>query len=143
MKKLLLITLSAVLISFSVSGQKPAVLKVPAVVKASFAKQFPKATDVKWEKEDAVYEVTLKNNGQVMTVTLNNKGILTETEVGIKPSDLPAQILKYVREKFKGKTILSADKITAGSKLTYEVNVQKGQALIFDPNGKLLEKAKD
>lgn len=143
MKKLALITLGAILICFSVNAQKLTATKVPAVVKASFAKQFPKATDVKWEKEGKTYEVALKNNGQDMTVSLDAKGTLVETEVGIKSTELPAAVLKYIGEKFKGKTILSADKITAGSKVSYEVVVQKGKALMFDANGKYLESAKD
>ena len=56
---------------------------------------------------------------------------------------LPAAIMKYVSTNFKGKSVLSADKITAGTKVTYEVVVQKGKALIFDANGKFLEKEKD
>lgn len=143
MKKLFLMSACAVLFCFSVNAQKMNSAKVPAVVKASFAKQFPSATDVKWEKEGKTYEVALKNNGQTMTVSLDAKGTLVETEVGIKSSELPAAVLKYVKDNFKGKSVLSADKITAGSKVTYEVVVQKGKALIFDAKGKFLEKEKD
>ena len=143
MKKLVLITLSAILIGVSVNAQKITDAKVPAVLKAAFAKQFPKATDVKWEKEGANYEVALKDNGKEMTVALDAKGTVVETEVGVKTTELPASILKYVGEKFKGKTILSADKITAGGKVSYEVVVQKGKALIFDATGKYLKSAKD
>ena len=143
MKKLVLITLGAVLICYSVNAQKATDAKVPAVVKAAFAKQFPKATDVKWEKEGANYEVALKNNGQKMTVGMDAKGKVTETEVGINAIELPGAVMKYLGEKFKGKPILSADKITAGTQVTYEVVVQAGKALMFDANGKFLKSAKD
>jgi hypothetical protein len=143
MKKLFLISACAVLFCFSVNAQKMDAAKVPAVVKASFAKQFPSATDVKWEKEGKTYEVAIKNNGQTMTVSLDAKGTLVETEVGIKSNELPSAVLKYISNNFKGKTILSVDKITTGSKVTYEVVVQKGKALIFDANGKFLKKEKD
>lgn len=143
MKKIILITIGALMISISVNAQKMNAAKVPPIVKASFAKQFPSATDVKWEKEGKTYEVALKNKDQEMTVSLDAKGTLVETEVGIKSTELPAAVLKFVNDNFKGKTIQSVDKITAGSKVTYEVVVQKGKALIFDAKGKFLEKEKD
>lgn len=133
----------AVLICFSVNAQKMSAAKVPAVVKASFAKQFPSATDVKWEKEGKTYEVELKYNGQNITVSLDAKGKIVETEFGIKSFELPKTTLKYVSDNFKGKPILSAEKITAGSKVSYEVVVQKGKALVFDAKGKFLEKEND
>ena len=139
----MLITAAAVLICFSVNAQKMEASKVPAVVKSSFAKQFPSATDVKWEKEGKTYEVAMKHNGQTMTVSLDAKGTLIETEVGIKSTELPASVLKYVKDNLKGKTVQSADKIMAGNKVTYEVVVEKGKALIFDAQGKFLDKEKD
>ena len=143
MKKLLLMSACAVLFCFSVNAQKMNAAKVPAVVKASFAKQFPTAADVKWEKEGKTYEVALKYNGQNITVSLDGKGTIVETEFGIKSIDLPAPALKYVSDNFKGKPILSADKITAGSKITYEVVVQKGKALMFDEKGTYIKKEND
>lgn len=143
MKKLLLMSACAVLLCISVNAQKMNAAKVPAVVKASFAKQFPTANDVKWEKEGKTYEVALNYNGQNITVSLDGKGTIVETEFGIKSIDLPAPALKYVSDNFKGKPILSADKITAGSKVTYEVVVQKGKALMFDEKGKYIKKEND
>lgn len=143
MKNLILMIAGVLLISFSVNAQKLKPAKVPAVVKTSFEKQFPSATDVKWEKEDNLYEVELKNNGQSMTVSLDAKGTLVETEMGIKTSELPPAILKYVNDNFKGKTIKSAEKNITGKKVTYEVVVPKEKALIFDAKGKFIEKEKD
>jgi uncharacterized membrane protein YkoI len=143
MKKLFLITLGAVLISFSVTAQKLTEAKVPAVVKASFAKQFPKATDVKWEKEGLTYEVACKMDGKEMTVGLDAKGALIETEAGIPTTELPAAVAKAVAEKFKGQKIISVDKINAGTKVTYEVMVKKGEGQVFDPSGKYMGKVKD
>ena len=143
MKRLILISLCTVLICFTVNAQKASNAKVPAVLKAAFAKQYPKATDVKWEKEGVNWEVALKNNGQEMTVAMDPKGTVTEIEAPIKVTELPAAVTKYVAEKFKGKKILSADKITAGTNVTYEVVVQKGKALMFDAAGKYMSTGKD
>lgn len=143
MKKLILLIACAGLFSFSVSAQKMDVARVPAAVKATFAKQFPTATDVNWEKEGKEYEVAFKNKGQAMTVSLDAKGTLLETETGLKSSELPAAIQKYLSDNYKGKTIQSADKTVAGTKVTYEVVVEKGKELVFDANGKFIKKAKD
>jgi Putative beta-lactamase-inhibitor-like, PepSY-like len=155
MKKLALIAICAVLICFTVNAQKATVAKiatktekatdakVPAVLKAAFAKQFPKATDVKWEKEGGDWEVALKNNGKEMTVAMDKKGKVTETEVSIQVAELPGAALKYIATKFKGKPILSVDKITAGTKVSFEVVVQKGKAMMFDENGKYLKTGND
>lgn len=131
------------MICFTVNAQKAADAKVPAVLKTAFAKQYPKATDVKWEKEGANWEVALKNNGKEMTVVLDKKGTVTETEVSIQVAELPGPAMKYIAEKFKGKPILSLDKITAGTKVSYEVVVVKGKALMFDAAGKYMKTAKD
>jgi hypothetical protein len=143
MKRLILISLCTVLICFSVNAQKAADAKVPAVLKTSFAKLYPKAMDVKWEKEGANWEVAFKNLGKEMTVAIDKKGVVTETEVPVVATELPAAAMKYLTEKFKGKPILSVDKITAGSKVSYEVVVQKGKAIMFDANGKYLNTGKD
>ena len=143
MKRLVLIALCSVMICFTVNAQKASDAKVPAVVKAAFAKQYPKATDVKWEKEGGNWEVALKNNGKEMTVVLDKKGTVTETEVPIQVTELPGPAMKYIAEKYKGKPILSLDKITAGTKVSYEVVVVKGKALMFDATGKYLNTGKD
>lgn len=143
MKRFVLISLCTVLICFSVNAQKAPDAKVPAVLKTAFVKQFPKATDVKWEKEGGNWEVALKNNGQEMTVVLDKKGTVTETEVSIQVTELPGAALKYIADKFKGKPILSIDKITSGKKITYEVVVVKGKAMMFNEAGKYLNTGKD
>ena len=46
-------------------GQKIDASKVPAAVKASFAKEYPGITP-KWEKEDGKYEVNFKKDGNIV-----------------------------------------------------------------------------
>ena len=85
-------------VSVAVFAQKS---DAPAVAKAAFAKAYPAATKVKWEKEGKTYEVALNYNGQNITVSLDGKGTIVETEFGIKSIDLPAPALKYVSDNFK------------------------------------------
>ena len=63
MKDLFALLMISVIISFVACGQKLKASKVPAIVKESFAKQFPGAT-AKWEKEDGKFEAgfTFQNN---------------------------------------------------------------------------------
>ena len=131
------------LFCFSVSAQKLMTAKVPTAVLSTFAKQFPAATDANWEKEGKEFEVAFKEKGQPMTVSLDAKGTLLESETSMKSTELPAAILKYLSDNFKGKTILSADKTVAGSKVTYEIVVEKRKELVFDANGKFIKKVKE
>ena len=64
MKKLLLMTALVAAIGFSACAQKLDASKVPAAVKAAFAKQYPGAT-AKWEKENGNYEVNLDRKSVV------------------------------------------------------------------------------
>ena len=143
MKKLLLLIVCIGLFSFPVSAQKLDVSKVPTSVLASFSKQFPAATDIIWEKEGREFEAAFKIKVQAMTVSFSANGTLKETETAAKLAELPAAIRKYVSDNYKGKTIQSADKTVAGTKVTYEVVVEKGKELVFDANGKFIKKVKE
>ena len=70
-------------------------------------------------------------------------GTFTESEVDIKAAVLPATVLAYVKEHYKGKTIKEAAKITkADGAINYEAEVN-GKDVIFDANGKFLKEMKD
>lgn len=142
MKKLLLISALATCISFAACAQKIAAAKVPAAAKAAFAKQYP-GIAAKWEKENGKYEVNFKQKGNTMSVLMDDKGNITETEIDIKGTDLPAAVLAYVKEHYKGKTIKEGAKISkADGTINYEAEVG-GKDVIFDENGKFLKETKD
>ena len=142
MKKLIMMLTLVASIAFSACGQKLDASKVPAAVKAAFTKQYP-GTDAKWEKEAGKYEVNFKQNGNTMSALYEANGTLTETEMDIKVADLPATVLAYVKEHYKGKTIKEGAKITkADGSVNYEAEVA-GKDVIFDATGKFLREAKD
>ena len=129
-------------IGFSACAQKLDASKVPAAVKTAFVKQYPGLT-TKWEKEDGKFEASFKQNGKTMSALFEANGTMTESETDIKVSDLPANILAYVKEHYKGKTIKEGAKITkADGTVNYEAEVD-GKDVIFDSNGKFLKEAKD
>ena len=129
-------------IGFAACAQKLDASNVPAAVKAAFAKQYPGIT-AGWEKEDGNYEVNFKQNGNTMSALYEANGTLTEAEMDIKVSDLPATVQSYIKEHYKGKTVKEAAKITkADGTVNYEAEVS-GKDVIFDAAGKFIKEAKD
>jgi Putative beta-lactamase-inhibitor-like, PepSY-like len=142
MKKLMIMAALAAIVVFSATAQKLDAAKVPAAVKAAFAKQYPGAV-AKWEKEDGKYEAGFKQNGSNMSALFEANGIITESEMDIKVADLPATVLAYVKEHYSGKKIKEGAKITkADGTVNYEAEVD-GKDVIFDANGKFLKEMKD
>lgn len=112
------------------SAQKIAEAKVPAAVKATFAKRH---TGVKahWEMEKQNYEAGFTLNGKETSEVYTPGGVLLETEVSIKSAELPTAVLA----KLKGMKIAEAAKITkADGTISYEAEV-KGKDLLFDSSG--------
>ncbi len=142
MKKLLMMMFIGVSVAFVACGQKIDASKVPAAVKASFAKEYPGITP-KWEKENGNYEVNFKQNGNTMSLLIMPNGSIVETETDIRVDELPATVLAYVKEHYPGKNIKEAAKITrADRSMNYEAEVNH-KDLIFDVNGKFIKEAKD
>jgi hypothetical protein len=142
MKKLIMLPALFAAIAFSACGQKLDASKVPAAVKAAFTKQYPGVT-AKWEKEDGKYEASFKQAGNDVSAMFEPNGTFTESETEMKATDLPAGIVAYVKEHYKGKTIKSGAKITkVDGTINYEAALG-GKDVIFDANGKFLKEVKD
>ncbi|MGM9478350.1 hypothetical protein ACS5PU_18130 [Pedobacter sp. GSP4] len=111
-------------------AQKLNATKVPAEVKAAFAKLHA-GTKVSWEREKHDYEAGFTLNGKETSEVYSAKGLLLETEVEIKSTELPAAVLA----KLKGAKITEAAKITKADRTIYYEAEVKGKDLLFDPNG--------
>jgi hypothetical protein len=110
----------------------------PPVAKAAFAKAYPGAIKVKWEKENGEYEVTFEQKGQEMSAIYDTKGVFQEAELEMKVSDLPTAITNYMKAHYKA-AVKSAAKITkADGTVNYEA-VLKGKDVMFDANGKFIK----
>lgn len=141
MKKLFIICL--MIACQQVFAQKIDASKVPASVKSAFSKNFPKITDIKWEKENGNYEANFSDNGKKMSATFDEKGTWLETESKIEISELPSGVAAYVEKNYKGQKIKGAAKLNMpGGATNYEAEV-KGKDLIFDANGKFIKETKD
>ena len=123
-------------------AQKIDASKVPTAVKQAFAKAHPNVT-VKWEKEDGKYEAGFKTGTLTISELYTAAGIMEETETDIEVSQLPAPVLTYVKENYKGKTIKEGAKIVkADGTIIYEAEVG-GKDVLFDANGKFLKEVAD
>ncbi len=128
-----------VTISFAQKIQKK---NVPENVKSTFQKKYPTATDVKWDKEGENYEASFDLNKTDNSVLIDAQGNIVETEVEIELTQLPKDILDYVKTHYAGKQAKESAKITdAKGTVTYEVEI-KGMDLIFDNNGKFIKEIK-
>jgi hypothetical protein len=111
----------------------------PAAVKAAIARLYPTARNVKFEKENGDYEAGFKHNGKSMSVVLDVKGTVKETETEIPVSALPAAVRDYVAKQMPGKKIKEAAEIVdANGTKKFEAEVG-GKDLMFDTAGKPLQ----
>ena len=105
-------------------------------------KAFP-GIEPKWEKEDANFEASFKKDGHEMSAVFDAYGGLVETETDIPVSELPAKVVTYVNEKYKGKKIKEASKITdQKGKIMFEAAL-KGKDIIFDADGNFIKEIKE
>jgi hypothetical protein len=135
MKKAIILIAGLTGMTIAATAQKLATSKVPAAVKASFAKVHPNVKAVTWEKEKIDYEAGFEISGKEMSENYSAAGILLESETEIKAADLPKEVIAYVSSHYKGTKIKEAAKITkAGGLVIYEAEVN-GKDLMFDPKG--------
>ena len=113
---------------------------VPAVVKTALSKKYPAATKVTWEKEAGNYEANWGGKGgEDNSVQFTPKGDFIEIVNAIPVSQLPAPVLAYVKEHYKGAKITEAGRVTdAKGKISYEAEVNR-KDIIFDENGNFVK----
>ena len=132
----------AAVVGLAACSQKLDESKVPDVVKAAFAKQYPGAS-AKWEMEDGKYEASFKQNTDALSVLYEANGQMTESELEINAADLPVAALAYVKDHYNGKAIKESAKITkADGTINYEAEVDD-KDVVFDTDGKFLKEVKE
>lgn len=142
MKKSILLFVFAMSVSLGFA-QKISESEVPVAVKSALKKQYPNATNIKWNKENNDFEASFDSNKTDTSILFDATGKIVETEVEIEMKELPNGIVEYVKTHYKGSTIKEAAKITdANGTVTYEAAI-KGMDLIFDTKGKFLKEVKD
>ena len=141
------ISLVAILIALSTAsfaqkekGEGKEKITVPTAVKAALLKKYPEATKVSWEKEKGNYEANWGGkSGEDNSVQFTPAGDFIEIVKAMPVNKLPAPILTYVKEHYKGAKITEAGKVTdAAGKITYEAEVNR-KDIIFDEKGNFIK----
>jgi hypothetical protein len=141
MKKLFSVIL-AFCVSTTLFSQKISTHNVPASVKEALKKTHPKAT-AKWEWEHKAYEANFKEAGREMSCIITSEGVLQETEMEMKLSELPRALQDYLAKNYRGKKISEISKfVRAHGSINYEV-VMDGKELQFDANGNFTEQEEE
>lgn len=137
MKKVILLLALFAITSFVMAQN----VKVPEKAKSEFAKSFPRATDVKWDKESAnEFEVSFKDGNVACSASYDAKGKFIESEIGFAVSELPKAAADFIKKNHADHQIAKVYKITdAKGKVSFEAEITKGKAakeLLFDSSGK-------
>ena len=112
---------------------------VPAEIKATLTKQFPKAEEVEWVKEGDNYEAEFEIDDIEMTAVIDATGKLLDTELKLEADKLPEAVKSYLSKNLTGKKVDEAAKITSSEgKITFEAEVG-GKDYIFDEKGNLIK----
>lgn len=134
MKKI--IAVLAIGLSFTAANaQQVKETQVPPVVKSSFAKMLPGIKQVKWDKENKQFEASYTLGQHKGSVLFDNTGKWTEKETAIGVKELPQKALAYMKENFKGHTLMGAAKIIkANGEVQYEAEIS-GKDVFFTQQG--------
>jgi hypothetical protein len=142
MKNLFLLGAFAFVIG-AANAQKPAADIAPQAVRSSFAKLYPTASNVKWEKEGESFEAEFKSGKTESSALFDASGHLEESEMEIDIKSLPPAALEFVKIHYPNQSVKEAAKITnAHGVITYEAEI-KGSDLLFDASGKFLKEVKE
>ena len=144
MKKIMLFSVACIVAGFA-EGQKLKDSDVPGAVKASFAKNFPKAKEVKWSKEGtSEFEAEFEIAEVEQSANFDQTGKWLETETEIKKSELPQAVQAAIAKEFAGFTVDEPERVESpGNAVLYEVELKKGKVRYeaqFSADGKVVRK---
>ena len=126
--------------NFPLCAQRLSSKELPPAVKSAFAKKYPEAQKVTWEKEKGNFEANWGGkSGEDNSVQFSASGNFLEITKAIPISQLPKLINSYVKEHYKGSKITEAGQITdARGETSFEVEVNR-KDLIFNGKGDFLK----
>lgn len=122
--------------------------QAPAVVINAFQQQYPKATDVEWEKKGPNYEVEFEVGvaDKDHTMLIDPSGKIISHKQDIYQSELPTAVLNAISKEFPDYKTDDVEKTEAAGITTYKLEVKKKPEewkVIYSADGKLLEKIAD
>lgn len=141
MKKLFLLIAGAAFFYINACGQTDK--DVPAVIKTAFTQKFPKATKVKWSKEnDKEWEAEFKMDGKEYSANYDLNGALIETDYEIDANGIPSAVKATLEKEFSGYKIIESEISETADGMVYEFELKKDgkkAEVSIDASGKVLE----
>ena len=124
MKKIFFVALAIIGSSATTFAQS----KAPKAIETAFNAKFPKATKVKWDKENATeYEANFVLNGLKHSANYSISGEWLETESLTTFDKMPEKVQQAFNTAHKGAKIKAVAKIeNAKNETLYEIEVKKG-----------------
>lgn len=116
--------------------------KVPEKVKTEFKKLYPDVKSVKWEMEKDNYEGKFSMDRKEMSVQVNDKGGLIQTETYLKVTELPKAAQSYLTKHYAGVKFDKASEVTDAKKVKHFQAETKDKTIMFDANGKFIKEEK-
>ena len=147
MKKIILIPL-LLLGAYYSPAQDIAENQLPSLVRNSFQKTFPKASDVDWEMDGSHFKVEFETGlfGTDHHAWFDQSGKLLRHKEAIAKSELPAAVRSKLSKEFSAYRTDDIDKITEGSAITYNIELKSFSGkwkAVFDSTGRVLDKRAD
>lgn len=116
---------------------------VPQKVKEAFAKKFPTAKKVKWDKEsETEWEAEFKMNKTEYSANFMADGTWTETEHEIDEKEIPAIVKKALSTNFPGYETEEVEISETAQGMVYEFEIEKGETemeIAIDASGKVVK----
>lgn len=117
--------------------------KAPQKVKEAFAKKFPTAKKVKWEKENGTeWEAEFKMNSVEYSANFLEDGTWKETEHEIEEKDIPQNVKASLASSFPGYEMEEAEISESENGTVYEFEIEKGETemeVAIDASGKIVK----
>lgn len=114
--------------------------KTPIAVTTAFNQQFPNATNVKWDKENAhEYEASFEWKGEKLSANYSDNGEWLETESPISFDLLPEKVQSAFNSTHMGTSVKAVAKIETSKGISkFEVEFKQGVKtveLFYTTNG--------
>ncbi len=146
MKRILLLIVFSVALSYTIVAQKISSSDVPAPVNEIFKSKFSIAEKVTWSLDYDKYKAEFNVSKFEYTVTFSQEGKWLKTETFLKSSELPKVIKEKLAKEYgelSDYKIEDPEKVETSDSITYEMEVIKGDStykMIISENGEIISK---
>lgn len=120
--------------------------EIPEVVKITFMKEFPNATEVEWERDKEYYKVEFEVDWMDHEVWYMEEGRMHRKEQEIVQEELPKAVLKEIELNYSEYFVEDVKVLWFDNNTTYKVELENGEdsrKIIFDVDGVVLEERLD